>query len=68
MYDNIETQAIKDALADRYIAAEIVDLLDLTADEIIDILQDKIFKNLKLFDLIDRDFTLEYHTGEEDDI
>lgn len=68
MYDNIETQAIKDALADRYIAAEIVELLDLTADEIIDILQDKIFKNLELFDLIDRDFTIDYATGEKPDV
>jgi hypothetical protein len=56
MYENVEQEDIRNSICDRYTAAEIVDLLDLTSEEIFDILVHKIIKNIAQFDLIERDF------------
>ncbi len=62
MFDRVE---FRYAVCDHYTAAEIVEALDLTSEEIFDILSDTIYDHTELFELVAQDFFDEEDEEEE---
>ena len=62
MLDKVE---FRYAVCDHYTAAEIVEALDLTSEEIFDILSDNIYDHTELFEMVAQDFYDEENKEEE---
>jgi len=61
-----DAEELRYAICDRYTAEEIVELLDISSEEIYDILKTKIEKNMDCFELINLD-TGYFYTDYEDE-